>query len=113
MQNSIGEIIRKKRKELCMTQQDLAELVGTDVYYISKIENGRRNPGSKFLIALSNSLSLPIDSLLGLESNVVLHEQVSSLELKLQQLDTQDREMLLKIFNQLIDRLTSNNITTK
>lgn len=113
MQNSIGEIIRNKRKELGLTQQNLAGLVGTDEFYISNIETGKRKPGSKFLIALSNALSIPIDSLLGLESNIVLHEQVSELELKLQQLDVSDREMLLEIFNNLIDRLSSNDFITK
>lgn len=105
MPNSIGSIIRAKRKELNLTQAQLAELIGSDEYYISAIETGKRNPGSKFLVSLSNSLSIPIDALLGLESNVVLHEQVSDLEEKLQKLKTSDRELLIDIFNQLADRL--------
>lgn len=105
MSNSIGSIIRAKRKELKLTQAQLAELIGSDEYYISAIETGKRKPGSKFLISLSNSLSIPIDSLLGLESNVVLHEQVSDLEEKLQKLKTSDREFLIDIFNQLVERL--------
>lgn len=104
MLNSIGSIIRLKRKELNLTQAQLAELIGSDEYYISAIETGKRKPGSKFLISLSNSLSIPIDSLLGLESNVVLHDQVSDLELKLQNLKVSDRELLIDIFNQLVDR---------
>lgn len=110
MSNSIGNLIRMKRKELSLTQAQLAELIGSDEYYISAIETGKRKPGSKFLVSLSNALSIPIDYLLGLESNVVLHEQVSDLELKLQKLETKDREMLIDVFNQLIDRLLINNI---
>ncbi len=108
MPNSIGSIIRAKRKELKLTQAELAELIGSDEYYISAIETGKRKPGSKFLVSLSNSLSVPIDSLLGLESNIVLHDQVSDLEVKLQKLKTSDRELLIDIFNQLIDRLLTN-----
>ena len=111
MLNSIGSLIRTKRKELNLTQAQLAELIGSDEYYISAIETGKRRPGSKFLVSLSNALSIPIDSLLGIESNVVLHEQVTVLELKLQSLDSKDREMLIDIFNKLIDRLIVNNIS--
>lgn len=108
MPNSIGSIIRAKRKELKLTQAQLAELIGSDEYYISAIETGKRKPGSKFLVSLSNSLSIPIDSLLGIDSNVVLHEQVSDLEVKLQNLKPSDRELLIDMFNQLADRLLTN-----
>lgn len=111
MLNGIGNLIRTKRKELNLTQAQLAELIGSDEYYISAIETGKRRPGSKFLVSLSNALSIPIDSLLGLESNLVLHEQVSTLELKLQSLNAKDREMFIDIFNKLIDRLIDNNIS--
>lgn len=60
------------------------------------------------MVALSNSLSIPIDSLLGIDSNVVLHEQVSELEMKLQNLKASDRELLIDMFNQLADRLLTN-----
>ena len=110
MSNSIGNIIRKKRKEMKLTQAQLAELMGSDEYYISAIETGRRKPGSKFLVSLSNTLSIPIDSLLGIESNIVLHEQVSELEKSLQKLKPSDREMLIDIFNQLIKRLLSDTL---
>lgn len=105
MPNSIGSLIRAKRKELKLTQAQLAELIGSDEYYISAIETGKRNPGSKFLVSLSNSLSIPIDSLLGLDSNIVLHEQVSELEEKLQKLKPSDREFLIDILDKLTDRL--------
>ena len=107
MPNSIGNIIREKRKELNLTQAQLAEIIGSDEYYISTIETGKRKPGRKFLISLSNSLSIPIDSLFGIDSNVVLHEKVSDLEKKLQKLKPADRELLIDIFNQLTDRLSS------
>ena len=110
MSNSIGGIIREKRKELNLTQAQLAEMIGSDEYYISAIETGRRNPGSKFLVSLSNALSIPIDSLLGIESNFVLHKQVSDLELKIQKLNSCDREMLIDIFNKLVDRFLDKNI---
>lgn len=107
--NNIGNIIKSKRKELKLTQAQLAELINTDVYYISKIETGKKKPGRKFLISLSNVLEIPIDFLLGLESNLILHEHVSDLEIKLQKLSEKDKEMVLDILEQLIERLSTDN----
>ncbi len=39
--NSWGEILRKKRLEIGLTQRELAERIGVDISYISKMENGR------------------------------------------------------------------------
>lgn len=39
-----GEMIREKRKELGMTQSDLAKIIGTDPATISRWETGNREP---------------------------------------------------------------------
>lgn len=102
----IGHIIKARRKELNLTQAQLAELINSDEYYISAIETGRRKPGRKFLVSFSNALNIPVDTLLGIESNIVLHETVSELENKLQKLSNEDKELVLGIIEQLIDRLS-------
>ena len=102
----IGHIIKSRRKELNLTQAQLAELINSDEYYISAIETGRRKPGRKFLVSFSNALNIPVDTLLGIESNIVLHETVSELENKLQKLSNEDKELVLGIIEQLIDRLS-------
>jgi transcriptional regulator with XRE-family HTH domain len=105
MQNSIGEIIRNKRKELGLSQEALAELIGSDAHYISNLERGHRKPGRKVLVALSNALCIPMDTLMGVASNIVLHENVTELESKLRELDPDDRELVLDILDKFIDRL--------
>lgn len=105
--NIVGNLIRTKRKELKLTQAQLAELVDSNTYYISRLETGKKKPGSKFLIALSNALDIPVDYFLGVESNIVLHEQVSALEEKMELLSTSDREMIICMMEALIDRLSS------
>lgn len=104
---TIGHIIKAKRKELNLTQSQLAELINSDEYYISAIETGRRKPGRKFLVALSNALNIPVDVLLGIESNIVLHETVSELEKKLQKLSNEDKELVLGIIDKLVDRFSA------
>ena len=52
-----GEIIKNRRKELHMSQNELAELVGKKRPYISRIENGEDLKMSNFLL-IANALNL-------------------------------------------------------
>lgn len=54
-----GEIIRNRRKELKMSQRDLAELIGKKRPYISRIENGEDIRMSNFAL-IANALDLNI-----------------------------------------------------
>lgn len=54
-----GEIIKNRRKELNMTQENLAEKVGKKRPYISRIENGEDIQLSNFSL-LANALGLSI-----------------------------------------------------
>jgi len=54
-----GEIIKKRRKELHMSQENLAEKVGKKRPYISRIENGEDIKLSNFSL-VANALGLSI-----------------------------------------------------
>ena len=54
-----GEIIRSRRKELKMSQEKLAEIVGKKRPYISRIENGEDVKISNLLL-VANALDLTI-----------------------------------------------------
>jgi len=54
-----GEIIRNRRKELKMSQEDLANRIGKKRPYISRIENGEDVRISN-LILVANALDLSI-----------------------------------------------------
>ncbi len=55
-----GEIIRNRRKELKMSQETLAEVVGKKRPYISRIENGEDVKISNLLL-VANALDLTIE----------------------------------------------------
>lgn len=62
---NIGKTIRKRRKELKITQEELAELSNLSVNYISKIERiNDQNISLKSLNAIANALNLKIEQLL-------------------------------------------------
>ncbi len=54
-----GEIIKNRRKELKMSQNDLADLIGKKRPYISRIENGEDIRISNFAL-VANALHLSI-----------------------------------------------------
>lgn len=67
MQNiyfSIGQNIRRKRKENHLTQEALSIRVETSAQYISRIERGQVGPSLEFLYRLSAALECPLYSLL-------------------------------------------------
>lgn len=60
----IGESIRQLRKQKNMTQEQLAELIGSDQKYISKIEIGKARPGLVTCLRIANAFQVSIDCFL-------------------------------------------------
>jgi len=56
-----GQIIEQARKEVKMTQEELAEKIGADKSYISRIENGKTEPKVSTFYKIIEALGLRID----------------------------------------------------
>ena len=104
---TVGELVKKQRKKLNLTQAELAEKINSDSCYISRIETGTRKISIDNLVALANALNTSSDYLLGLSSNVVLHEHISEMERILQSLSEEDREFMIKWFYEVAKKLKS------
>ena len=63
--NICGKRIREKRKELRLTQFELAEEIGTDANAISRWERGEINPGMIYLRKIAQALKTSVAFLLG------------------------------------------------
>lgn len=63
---SLGQRIRERRKELNLTQIELANAAGVHQRQISKYENDKNEPASLTLMALSKALNVSADWLLGI-----------------------------------------------
>lgn len=57
---TIGEQIRLRRKELMITQPDLAEIAGISINTLYKIERGQANPTIEVLGKILDVLGLEI-----------------------------------------------------
>ena len=60
LQSTIGEQIRLRRKELMITQPDLADIAGVSVNTLYKIERGQANPTIDVLSKILDVLGLEI-----------------------------------------------------
>jgi transcriptional regulator with XRE-family HTH domain len=63
-----GQHLRKLRSKLEISQQELSDLSGITVTYISKIENGKFNTSLSHLAAIAEALKLTLHELLNFSS---------------------------------------------
>ncbi len=54
----VGQAVRKRRLEMSISQQQLAEKCGLDRSYITLIEQGKKNPTLNIIEKLGDHLSL-------------------------------------------------------
>ena len=59
----LGEKIKNIRKAMGLTQEQLAEKVGIDYKYLSKIENGLHLPNYKTLLKFTSILGVKFDDI--------------------------------------------------
>ena len=59
----LGQIIRKCRHRLGLTQEEAAERVGITVNFLGMVERGERNITIKNLIKISRGLNCPLAKL--------------------------------------------------
>ena len=57
----VGEMIKDARKQEHVTQEALAERVGTNKSYISRIEKGLVEPGAGLFLRIMGALGLRVD----------------------------------------------------
>lgn len=58
---AVGRRIREARKECGLTQKKLADIVGMDPKYLSRIENGHSGISRELLVKIGNELDKSLD----------------------------------------------------
>jgi transcriptional regulator with XRE-family HTH domain len=62
---AIGERIRKRRKELKISQEGLGKIVGVSFQQVQKYENGTNRVSASRLSKIADHLQVPVTMLLG------------------------------------------------
>lgn len=81
--------VRERRRQLGMSQEELAALIGSSQRQISKYENGLNDPTGDVLVALAHALDTSADWLLGLSNTAERHLDGES------DLNADERELIL------------------
>jgi transcriptional regulator with XRE-family HTH domain len=56
--NSLGQLIKQKRKELAVTQRALAEKLGVEPSHVAYLESGQRKPSLMLMAGLEATLGI-------------------------------------------------------
>ncbi|MCK4660281.1 MAG: LexA family transcriptional regulator [Phycisphaerae bacterium] len=62
---TLGQRLKRRRKELCLSQIELSRQSGINQGYVSEIERGRRQPSRKVIEVLAAAVDLPPAVLIG------------------------------------------------
>ncbi len=62
-----GDILRRKRKERCMTQADLAQRIGTTQQNVNSYEMGYKIPPLRVVVAAADVFRCSTDEMIGRE----------------------------------------------
>lgn len=97
---AVGARIRIRRRQLGVSQSDLADRIGVSFQQVQKYEQGTNRISASTLLAIAAALECPGAALLG-------DEQVSAADAELMALLAEDGAVeLLQAFNRIPDRET-------
>jgi len=67
---ALGEAIRQLRREAGLSQEQLAELAGTDLTQIGGMERGVRNPSYSTLVRVATALQVRVGAIANLADRI-------------------------------------------
>ena len=65
--SKFGEIVREKRLNLGLSQEDFAEIAGVHRTYVGMIERGEKNITLRNIEKFANALGVPVNKLMKFE----------------------------------------------
>jgi transcriptional regulator with XRE-family HTH domain len=98
----MGNRIVKRRKELLMTQEQLAEAIGVSTQSVSCIENGKKAIRAENLSKLCDVLDVSVDYILKGKKSA---KQLEGIFKKFETMNEEDYQ----IVENIVDRLNVNN----
>ena len=94
----IGAKIRKRRKELGLSQEELAEKVGVSYQQVQRYENGSSTLNVENVQRIAHALGAPAIAFLGVDNSQVMAEPVAP---GASSFWSSDEKVILRLFRQL------------
>lgn len=119
----IGKIIRQLRKELKLSQEELAFQIGTDAANLSRIENDKQNPAPEMLERLAQALGFSLSQIyLMVEQSLTpyqvkttakedkaIRQRLTALVGKYMLLDAKNQELVLELMATMLKQQEKSN----
>lgn len=104
---TIGQRIRRLRKERDWTQQELGEKAGVNFRNLPRYESGRLEPGIKVLHRFADAFEVPVEELLGSEQLPPARSGLKDLELyrlvfEIDRMSEDDRQAVKQILHAVV-----------
>lgn len=114
MTAKFAKALHKRRKDLKMSQEELARIVGTTKQVVSKYERGERSPKVAVATAFADALGTTLDEMLEVEPPTVDDDRLEALHQnpKLCMLFDRQRNMSeadIDFMLQMADRISKEN----
>lgn len=103
----LGERIRSRRMELCMSQEALAEKTGISANTVSRIEGGQMSVTIGIFIKLVQALETDADKLLGILPEAG-RKEYQEIYYRISHLRAGEREIVLRTVETLVEELHRN-----
>ena len=94
---ALGSRIKKRRLELNLTQEKLAEKVDLSAVYIGQIERGERKVTIDTLVKLANSLNTSVEELLKDSTSKNINARLNELVNIAKELDTSNIDKVIDV----------------
>ena len=94
---NIGRQVHALRRQNGLTQEELAERADLSPSHISRIETGKKLPGTNALSKIANSLGATVDALLGSTSSFDLNANYTDMNSLLNSCTLRERKILCDI----------------
>ncbi len=107
----LGEHIRSRRTELCLSQEVLAEKVGISANTVSRIEGGQMSMTIGIFIKLVRALDTDADRLLGIVPAGEADKKYRDILYQISHLKTHEQRNALRMVEVLADELHQNKQT--
>lgn len=104
----LGEHIRSRRTELCLSQEVLAEKVGISANTVSRIEGGQMSMTIGIFIKLVRALDTDADRLLGIVPTGEADKKYGDILFRISHLKTHEQKTVLRMIEVLAEELRRN-----
>ena len=104
----LGERIRSRRMELCMSQETLAEKAGISANTVSRIEGGQMSMTIGIFIKLVHALDTDANGLLGIVPAGETERKYRDVLYRISHLKTYEQKIVLRTAEVLADELRRN-----